>query len=83
MCVLPLTIGEEGKGGVILYQTPDGQTSLDVKLENDTVWLTQAQMALLFETSKQNISLHVNNIFRDGELEREVVVKDYLTTTRH
>lgn len=74
---------EDGKGRVVLYQTPDGQTSLDVKLENDTVWLTQAQMASLFETTKQNISLHVNNVFREGELEKEVVVKDFLTTTHH
>lgn len=54
-----------------------------MKLENDTVWLTQAQMASLFETTKQNISLHVNNVFREGELEKEVVVKDFLTTTHH
>ena len=71
------------KGDIILYQTADGKTSIDVKLENETVWLTQAQMAMLFETTKQNISLHVNNIFKEGELEKEMVVKDSLITTQH
>ena len=71
------------KGEIILYQTADGKTSIDVKLENETVWLTQAQMAMLFETTKQNISLHVNNVFKEGELEKEVVVKDSLITTQH
>ena len=74
-----LVIEEKGMGGIVLYQTPDGHTSLDVKLENETVWLTQAQMAMLFETTKQNVSLHINNLFKEGELAREVVVKDFLT----
>ncbi len=52
-------------------------------MENDTVWLSQAQMAELFHTSKQNISLHISNIFREGELQRDMVVKDFLTTTEH
>ena len=78
-----LVIEEKGMGGIVLYQTPDGHTSLDVKLEDETVWLTQAQMAALFETTKQNVSLHVNNLFKEGELIREVVVKDFFTTTRH
>jgi len=71
------------KGEIILYHTADGKTSIDVKLENETVWLTQAQMAVLFETTKQNISLHVNNVFREGELEKEMVVKESLITTSH
>ena len=71
------------KGEIILYQTADGRTSIDVKLDNETVWLTQAQMTQLFETTKQNISLHINNIFKEGELEKEVVVKESLTTTQH
>ena len=71
------------KGEIILYQTADGRTSIDVKLENETVWLTQSQMAVLFETTKQNISLHVNNVFKEGELEKEVVVKESLITTQH
>jgi len=57
--------------------------SIDVLVESETVWLTQAQMVELFQTTKQNISLHINNIFKEGELVEEVVVKDSLTTTQH
>ncbi len=65
---------------IIIYQTQDGQTKIDVRIENETVWLTQNQMAELFQTSKQNISLHIKNIFEEGELFENSVVKDYLTT---
>jgi hypothetical protein len=65
---------------IIIYQTEDGKTKLDVRLEDETVWLTQYQMQLLFDTTKQNISLHINNLFKEGELNRDSVVKDYLTT---
>ena len=51
---------EEDK--IIIYQTEDGQTQIDVRLENETVWLTQAQMVELFQTTKQNVSLHLNNL---------------------
>lgn len=68
---------EENK--FIIYQTEDGQTQIDVRLENDTVWLTQAQMVELFQTTKQNVSLHVSNVFKEGELEQESTVKEYLT----
>ena len=64
---------------IILYQ-PDSTVKLEVRLENETVWLTQQQMTELFQTSKQNISLHVNNIFREGELDSNSVVKESLTT---
>lgn len=70
------------KGEIILYQ-PDNSISLEVRLEDDTVWLTQAQMVVLFQTTKQNVSLHISNIFKEGELERELVVKESLTTTIH
>lgn len=53
---------------------------IDVRLEDETVWLTQSEMAELFCSSKQNISLHINNIFKEGELQKESVVKEYLTT---
>lgn len=64
---------------IIIYQTPDGETSVDVTIEQDTVWLSQNQMAELFQSSKQNISLHVNNIFKEGELEKNATVKESLT----
>ena len=62
---------------IIIYQTQDGQTKIDVRIENETVWLTQNQMAELFQTTKQNISLHIKNIFEEGELLENAVVKDY------
>lgn len=68
------------QSGIIMYQTEDGKTKIDVRLEDETVWLTQAQMVELFQTSKQNISLHIKNIFLEGELNEEAVVKEYLTT---
>ncbi|RJP42452.1 MAG: hypothetical protein C4547_00475 [Phycisphaerales bacterium] len=66
-------------GEFLLYQTPDGRTRVQVRLDEETVWLTQRQMAELFETTKQNISLHIGNVFDEGELRREATVKDYLT----
>ena len=69
----------ENRGEIILYQ-PDEAVRLEVRLEDETVWLTQAQMAELFQTSKQNVSLHTNNIFKEKELSPNSVVKDSLTT---
>ena len=63
---------------IIIYQTQDGQTKIDVRIDNETVWLTQNQMAELFQTTKQNISLHIKNIFEEGELTEVSTVKDYL-----
>ena len=70
-----IIIEEEGKGGIVLYQTPDGQTSLDVKLENETVWLTRQQMALLFGRDVKTIGKHANNALRE-ELAGEPVVEN-------
>ena len=68
------------KSEIIIYQTDDGKTRIDVRMDNETVWLTQAQMAELFQTTKQNVSLHINNLFEENELDRNSVVKEYLTT---
>jgi hypothetical protein len=68
------------KVNFILYQTEDGKTRIEVRLENDSVWLSQQVMAALFQTTKQNISLHLKNIFQTGELIENRVVKEYLTT---
>lgn len=65
---------------VLMYQTEDGQTKIEVRMEDETVWLTQAQMADLFQTTKQNASLHIKNIFKEGELDEKAVVKECLTT---
>ncbi len=65
---------------IVLFESGDEQVSLSVGFDGRTVWLSQAQMAELFDTTKQNISLHVNNCFKEGELERVAVVKESLTT---
>mgnify|MGYP001596231776 FL=1 len=65
---------------IIIYQTEDGTTKIDLKMEDETVWLSQSQMAELFQTTKQNISLHINNCFKDGEVDENAVVKECLTT---
>lgn len=64
----------------LIYQTPSGITKVDVRVEDETVWLSQQQMAELFQTTKQNISLHIKNIYEEGELVEGSVVKEYLTT---
>lgn len=67
---------------IIIYKTEDKKVSVDVRFDEDTVWLTQMQMAELFDTTKQNISLHINNCFKEGELKKDAVVKKYLTTAQ-
>jgi prophage maintenance system killer protein len=75
--------GEPELGEVIIYQSNDGQASLDVHLAEETVWLSQAQMAELFDRNKRTISEHLRNVFKEGELEENVVVRKSRTTTRH
>lgn len=65
---------------IVKYIAPDNKLMIEVEFEKDTVWLTQQQMALLFNQTKQNISLHINNIFREKELSQNSVVKESLTT---
>ena len=64
---------------IVLYQ-PNDQLSIEVKLENETVWLTQQQMAMLFNTTRNNITLHIGNIFKEGELDKDSVCKESLLT---
>ena len=68
------------KNEIILYRPNEAAEHIEVRLENETVWLSQAQMAMLFGQTKQNISLHINNCFNEGELEPDSVVKESLTT---
>ena len=65
---------------ILIYQTEDGHTKIDVKLEDETVWLTQAQLCELYQTSKSNISEHIKHIFEEGELEENSVVRKFRTT---
>ena len=71
------------KNEIVIYQPEGGEFHIAVRVEKDSVWLTQAQMAELFHATKQNISHHVAKIFKEGELDPKVVVKEYLTTTSH
>jgi hypothetical protein len=68
------------EGQFLVYQTEDGKLKIDVRFEGETVWLAQQQMAELFQTTKQNVSLHIRNTFSEGELREDAVVKESLTT---
>ncbi len=70
----------EKQSEILIYQTDDGRVKLDVRLENETLWLTQQKMADLFQTTKQNIGQHLKNIFEEGELKQDSVVKKFFTT---
>ncbi|MDR0421575.1 MAG: hypothetical protein LBH72_01015, partial [Proteiniphilum sp.] len=68
------------RGEIIIYQTPNGETQLDVRLEGETVWLTQAQMVMLFERDQSVISKHISNIFKEGELDKNAVYAKFAYT---
>ena len=70
----------ENLGDIIIYQTDDGETQIDVKFEDETIWLTQAQLCELYQTSKANVSEHIKNIFSEGELDEDSVVRKFRTT---
>lgn len=71
---------EENKGQILLYQTVDGESRIEVTLCNDTVWLTLDQMAALFQRNKSTISRHIKNVFESGELQENSVVAFFATT---
>ena len=68
------------KSDIEIYQTEDGLTKIDVRLDDETVWLNQAQMTELFQSSKANISEHISHIFEEGELTEDSVVRNFRTT---
>ena len=70
----------DNRGNIVIYQTKDGKMSIDVKLENETVWLTLSQITELFDRDKSVISRHISNVFREGELDRSSVVAKNATT---
>ena len=70
----------DNRGKIVIYQTKDGKTSIDVKLENETVWLTLSQITELFDRDKSVVSRHISNVFREGELDRNSVVAKNATT---
>jgi len=69
----------QNKSEIILYQTEDGQTKIEVRLENETVWLTLNQLSELFQKAKSTISEHITNIIEEGELPREATVRNFRT----
>ena len=71
---------QKNNSQIIIYQTEAGQTKIEVRLENETVWLTQDQMAQLFGKSKKTISEHLGNIFKEGELPEHAVVRNFRIT---
>lgn len=74
--------GPDSPSSLILYQTEDGRSRIQVRLENETVWLTQQLMAELFQTTQQNISLHIRNVYAEGELRPEATHKEFLSVRR-
>ncbi len=78
--LIPSNGYNSGKGQFLVYETEDGQVKIDVRLEDETVWLTQQLMADLFQTTKQNIGQHLKKIFSEGELLEASVVKKFFTT---
>ena len=69
---------EENKSQIIIYQTENGETKLDVRFQDETVWLTQKLMAELFQTTVPNINMHLKNIFEEHELDEKATIKDFL-----
>jgi len=74
---------EQPNSEIIIYQNTEGNIKIDVRLEEETVWLTQTQLCELFKKSKATISEHIKNIFEEGELDEKVVVRKFRTTTQH
>jgi hypothetical protein len=70
----------DDKGNIVIYQTEDGNTKIDVRFEDETVWLTLDQLSSLFQRDKSTISRHIKNVFNEGELERDSVVAKIATT---
>ena len=75
-------VGGDNRGEIVLYQ-PEGEVRLEVRVENETVWLTQAQMAALFERERSVIAKHIKNVFKEGELDSKVVCANFAHTTPH
>jgi hypothetical protein len=78
----PIQSSINGSGEVVIYEAPDGQVSLDVRLEQDTVWLNQAQMADLFGKNVRTISEHIRNVFKEKELDDSSVIRNFRITAR-
>ena len=79
---LPTPVPPEGTGQLVLYRTEDGRTRISCRFEGDSAWLTQAAIADLFQTMPQNITLHIQAIYEEGELREDATCKEYLQVRR-
>ena len=68
------------KNNIVIYVSKDGTVKVDANIQNEDIWMSQDVMASLYDTTKQNISYHLNNIFKENELDKDSVVKNFLTT---
>jgi len=73
----------ENKGEIIIYQTEDGQTKIDVRMEKETVWLSLDKMAELFQRDKSTVSRHIKNVFEEGELDQSSTIANFATVQMH
>ena len=73
-----MNMKDENKSQLIIYQTETGETKIDVRFRDETVWLSQQLMAQLFQTTVPNINMHIKNIFEEGEIEKKATIKDFL-----
>ena len=74
---------QEPNSEILIYQNPEGNIKIDVRLEEETVWLTQAQIAVLFNKGRTTITEHIKNVFSEGELDEQVVCRNFRHTTQH
>ncbi|TKG92006.1 hypothetical protein EYV94_20555 [Puteibacter caeruleilacunae] len=73
-------MSEQAKGSILIYQSEDNTTKIDVRLEDENVWLNQSQLVELYQSSKSNVSEHIKHIFKEGELNENSVVRKFRTT---
>jgi hypothetical protein len=71
------------ESNIIIYQTEDGLTRIETRLEDETVWLSQEQLATLFGKGRSTITEHIGNVFKEGELQEDVVCREFRHTTQH
>ena len=76
-------MNEIQKSHFLIYRSEDGKIKLDVRFEGETVWLTQAMIAELFQTSVPNVNMHIKSVYEDGELQREATIKKFLTVRQN
>ncbi|MBV6484230.1 MAG: hypothetical protein KFKLKKLM_00723 [Flavobacteriales bacterium] len=72
----------ENKDQIVIYKASDGQTQIDVQLQNETIWLNRQQLSVLFDRDIKTIGKHLNNVFKEGELEQKIVVAKFATTAK-